>query len=255
MPVAKKDTSTAAKTKTGTNPRTHTGSWEFDNSRVKPKGFNEKAEKTAKGDPMSMVGDVFDAIGKVLISHNTAMILGYMGAGWCLYKSSIGWTMLTGGNPFIGTAVALAEQYLEMLPRVAQYFPDIADRLTFKLAMTSFIDPKVRNNNPSLLSEVKDWGREAHKKRQRMMETVSLICYLMAFIAASMAFQMFAPQTMTLRPEGVFDVLQAVIGFEACMIFTEWMKSNRLTHRQSRQYNELKRKERISMEQQLLNGQ
>jgi hypothetical protein len=85
-----------------------------------------------------------------------------------------------------------------------------------------------------------------------MMETVSLICYLMAFIAASMAFQVWNPRTMTLNPVGVFDVLQAVIGFEACMIFVEWMKSNRLTMRQSRQYNEKKRRERVAMEQELL---
>lgn len=241
----------ARSTSTETQPQAHTGNTEFDSNRLKTKGFNDKPEATAKGDVMALIGDWVDGLGKLLLSHNTGMILGYMGAGWCLYKSAIGWTVLT-GNPFVGAGVALAEQYLELLPRMAQYFPSIADRLTFKLAMTKFIDPKVKDNHPTLLAEAKDWGREAHKKRQRTMETVSLICYLLAFVSAAMAFQVWNPRLMTLNPQGVFDVLQAVIGFEVCMIFAQWMKSNRLTHRQSRQYNELKRKQRLATEQELL---
>ncbi len=253
MPVNTKKTEKSASTNSENKPQVHTGGGEFDKNRMKPKGFNDKPETIAKGDVMSRIGDCFDAVGKLVVSHDFGMILGYVGAGWCLYKSAIGWTALTGGNMWIGAPVALAEQYLELLPRIAQYFPEMADKLTFKLALTKFVDPKVKDNHPTLLNEVRDWGRDAHRKRQRMMETVSLMCYLMAIIAASMAFQMWDPRTMTLRPEGVFDVLQAVIGFEACMIFVEFMKANRLTHRQSRQYNELKRKQRVAMEQELLN--
>lgn len=253
MPVQTKKTEKSASTNSENKPQVHTGDGEFDKNRMKSKGFNDKPETIAKGDVMSRIGDCFDAVGKLVVSHDAGMILGYMGAGWCLYKSAIGWTALTGGNMWIGAPVALAEQYLELLPRIAQYFPEMADKLTFKLALTKFVDPTVRENHPTLLNEARDWGRDAHRKRQRMMETVSLMCYLMAVIAASMAFRMWDPRTMTLRPEGVFDVLQAVIGFEACMIFAEWMKSNRLTHRQSRQYNEMKRRQRVATEQELLN--
>jgi hypothetical protein len=140
MPVKTgKAPSNKQSTSSADRPQVNTGDRDFDSNRVKAKGFNDKPEKTARGDFMSGVGDVFDWIGSAMISHNTGMIIGYMGAGWCLYKSAIGWTALTGGNIWIGAPIALAEQYLELLPRIAQYFPDIADRLTFKLAMTTFL--------------------------------------------------------------------------------------------------------------------
>lgn len=226
------------------------GNPEFDRSRFRAKGFNDKPEKSAAADPMAILGDIAEGISRILFSPDTAMILGYLGAGWCLYKSSLGWSILTGGA-LTGAIVAVIEQFLELLPRLPKYFPGLADQLAFKLGLTRFVDPQVRDNSPTLLSEAKEWARDADRKQQRLMEWVSAACYLFALFAASLAFQLITP-SLTLNPQGLWSVFEAVAGFELCILFANWAKRNRLTARESRQYRELKRRERAAAHQSML---
>lgn len=227
----------------------NTGNTEFDNSRMNSKGFNDAPEKPVRGEFWAGVGDVVDGFGKVLLSPNFGMILGYAGAGYCLTLSAIGYGGLLGVAPILAAPLALGSQFLQLLPRLPKYFPEQADRLTLKLGLTRYLNPKEHADNPSLLSETKEWARDAHKKRQRTMEAVSAALYLMEFIGGASAFQVFNPATMMLMPGGVWSLLCAVIGFEACMVFVEWMKGLRLTSRESRKYREKKRKQQIEAEQ------
>ena len=232
-----------------TQPAVNTGNKEFDTDRMNAKSLDDKPEKPIRGEFWAGVGDVVDGTGKVLLSPNFGMILGYLGAGACLAVSAIGYGNLLGWMPIFAAPLALASQFIQLLPRLPKYFPEQADRLTLKLGLTRYLDPKVHKDSPDLLGETKEWARTAHKKRQRAMETASFMVYLMEFIGAANAFQVINPATMQLVPGGVFAMIAGVIGFEICLIFTEWMKGLRLNSRESRKYRELKRKQQIEAEQ------
>lgn len=234
--------------KNKTKPSYTTGNKDFDDSRMNAKGLDDKPEKPIKGEFWASVGDVVDNIGSVLLSPNFGMILGYLGAGYCLTVSAIGYGSLLNIWTIAALPLALVSQFLQLLPRLPKYFPEQADKLTFKLGLTRYLDPKEDKNSPTLLVETKEWARQAHKTRQRAMETVSAILYLMEFIGGSIAFKVVDPVMLTLIPSGVFNLVTGVIGFEACLIFTEWMKGLRLTARESRKYRELKRKQQIEAE-------
>lgn len=231
-----------------TGNKVNTGNTEFDNGRLDSKGLDDKPEKPIKGEFWASVGDVVDNIGSVLLSPNFGMILGYLGAGYCLTVSAIGYGSLLGIWTVAALPLALGSQFLQLLPRLPKYFPEQADKLTLKLGLTRYLDPKEDKNSPTLLVETKGWAREAHKTRQRAMETVSAILYLMEFIGGSIAFKVVNPVTLTLIPSGIFSLIVGVIGFEACLVFVEWMKGLRLTSRESRKYREMKRKQQIEAE-------
>jgi hypothetical protein len=230
-------------------PAVNTGDPGFDNSRLNAKGFDDPIEKPLRGEFWAGVGDVIDGFGKILLSPNFGMILGYMGAGGCLLTSAVGYSNLMTSPLILAAPIALAAQFIQILPRLPKYFPEQADRLTLKLGLTRYLDPKEEANSPTLLKETKEWAREGAKRRQGMMETASIMLYIIEFVGASRAFQVFDPVTMSLIPSGVWAMLCAVIGFECCMVFVEWMKALRLTSRESRKYKELKRKQRIAAEQ------
>ena len=261
MPIKKKtaqgpntdstNSATTNQTPTGptTDPSIHTGRKTFDNSRMKAKELHEKPEKPIRGEFGAHFGDFVDGFGRTLLSPNTGMILGYVGAGVCLYVSTIGYANLLVWVPLFAAPLALASQFIQLLPRLPKYFPEQADRLTLKLGLTRYLDPKVTKDSPTLLSETKEWSRNAYKKRQSAMETASALLYLMEFIGASMAFQVFDSATMQLIPSGVFAVFAGVFGFEACLIFVEWMKGMRLTGRESRKYREKKAAQQMEADQ------
>jgi hypothetical protein len=230
-------------------PAVNTGNQDFDAGRMNAKGFDEKTEKPIRGEFWAGVGDVVDGAGKILLSPNFGMILGYMGAGGCLLTSAVGYSNLMASPLILAAPIALVAQFIQILPRLPKYFPEQADRLTLKLGLTRYLDPKEEANSPSLLKETKEWAREGAKRRQGAMETASIMLYIIEFVGASRAFQVFDPVTMSLIPSGVWAMLCGVIGFECCMIFVEWMKALRLTSRESRKYKELKRKQRIEAEQ------
>jgi hypothetical protein len=239
----------AAKNRSTETPTLYTGNSEFDDDRMKAKGFDDKTQKLVRGEFWAGVGDAIDGFGKILLSPNFGMILGYMGAGYCLSVSVVGYANLL-GIPVVGAApIALVSQFIQILPRLPKYFPEQADRLTLKLGLTRYLNPKESDNSPSLLKETKEWAREGAKRRQGMMETASLILYILEFVGGAMAFQVFNPMTLALVPAGIWSLVCAVIGFEACMVFVEWMKSLRLTSRESRKYKELKRAQRMAAEQ------
>lgn len=230
-------------------PAVNTGNQDFDAGRMNAKGFDDKAEKPVRGEFWAAVGDCFDGVGKILLSPNFGMILGYMGAGYCLSVSVVGYSNLLGIAMLGAAPIAMASQFLQILPRLPKYFPEQADRLTLKLGLTRYLDPKEAANSPTLLTETKEWAREGAKRRQGMMETASIILYILEFVGGATAFQVFNPVTLALVPSGIWSLVCAVIGFEACMVFVEWMKGLRLTSRESRKYKELKRKQRIEAEQ------
>lgn len=230
-------------------PTVNTGNTEFDNNRLNAKGLDEKPDKPIRGEFWAGVGDVVDGAGKILLSPNFGMILGYFGAGACLTVSAIGYGNLLGWWPVAALPLALVSQFVQLLPRLPKYFPEQADRLTLKLGLTRYLDPKEHKDSPSLLTEAKEWARSAHKKRQSAMETASAMVYLMEFIGAANAFQVINPVTMQLMPGGVFAMVSGVIGLEVCLVFVEWMKALRLTSRESRKYKEMKRKQQVEAEQ------
>lgn len=232
-----------------TDPIFHTGRPNFDNSRIKPKGLGDKPEKPIRGEFGAYLGDVVDGFGRTLLSPNTGMILGYIGAGACLTVSTIGYANVLGWTPLFAAPLALVSQFIQLLPRLPKYFPEQADRLTLKLGMTRYLDPTVTKDSPTLLGEVKEWSRNAYKKRQAVMETASASLYLMEFIGAANAFQIINPITMQLIPAGVFAVIAGVVGFELCLIFVEWMKGMRLTGRQSRLYKQKKAAQQMAADQ------
>ncbi len=232
-----------------TSKQVNSGSEAFDAGRLNAKGLDDKAEKPIRGEFWAGVGDAIDGFGKVLLSPNFGMILGYFGAGTCLVVSAIGYGNLLGWMPIFAAPLALASQFIQLLPRLPKYFPEQADRLTLKLGLTRYLDPAEHKDSPTLLTETKEWARSAAKKRQGAMETASALVYLMEFIGAANAFQVINPVTMQLVPGGVFAMIAGVIGFEICLVFTEWMKGLRLTSRESRKYREMKRKQQIEAEQ------
>lgn len=232
-----------------TDPIFHTGRPNFDNSRIKPKGLGDKPEKPIRGEFGAYLGDIVDGFGRTLLSPNTGMILGYVGAGACLTVSTIGYANVLGWMPLVAAPLALASQFIQLLPRLPKYFPEQADRLTLKLGMTRYLDPIVTKDSPTLLGEVKEWSRNAYKKRQSVMETASASLYLMEFIGAASAFQVVNPVTMQLVPAGIFAMIAGVIGFEICLIFVEWMKGMRLTGRQSRLYRQKKAAQQMEADQ------
>jgi hypothetical protein len=240
---SRKNKSTAEK------PAVNTGNDAFDNGRLNAKGLNDKPEKPARASFMAGLGDVVDGFGKNLLSPDAGMIIGYLGAGGCLTVSIMGYSSLFGLWPLVAAPIALASQMVQMLPRLPKYFPEQADKLALKLGMTRYLDPKEHKDSPDLLGEVKEWARSADKRRQTAMETASAILYLCEFVGGARAFQVVNPVTMALDPAAVFLLLVGSIGFEVCMVFSEWMKSMRLTSRQSRKYNEMKRKQQIEAEQ------
>ena len=227
----------------------NTGNIEFDNSRMKAKELHEKPKPPIRGEFGAHLGDIVDGFGRSLLSPNTGMILGYIGAGACLTVSTIGYANLLGWMPLFAAPLALASQFIQLLPRLPQYFPEQADRLTLKLGLTRYLDPKETKDSPTLLAETKEWSRNAHKKRQSAMETASASLYLMEFIGAANAFQVINPVTMQLVPAGVFAMIAGVIGFEVCLIFVEWMKGLRLTGRESRKYREKKAAQMMEADQ------
>ena len=231
-------------------PDVHTGNQDFDNGRLNTKGFNDKAEKPVRGEFWTGVGDFVDGVGSVVLSPNFGMILGYGGAGLCLAASVTGYQALFPSLGLINAGLALAVQYVQILPRMAEYFPEHADRLTLKLGLTRYLDPKVTNESPTLLEEVKDWAKNAEKKQLKLVVNVSTLLYVVEFLGQAKAFKVIDPKTMQLMPEAIFLLLAGTIGFECCLFFTKWMKSQRLTGRQSRKYKELKRKKLIEAEQQ-----
>jgi hypothetical protein len=230
-------------------PAVNTGNTQFDNDRMNAKGLDEKPDKPIRGEFWAGVGDVVDGVGKILLSPNFGMILGYFGAGCCLVVSTGGYATLLGIMPIFAAPLALASQFVQLLPRLPKYFPEQADRLTLKLGLTRYLDPKEHKDSPSLLGETKEWARSAHKKRQAAMETASAILYLVEFIGGANAYQIIDPVTMNLVPAGVFALLMGVIGFEVCLVFVEWMKTLRLTSRESRKYREMKKKQQVEAEQ------
>ena len=237
------------KKKTETTPTVNTGNTEFDSSRMNAKGLDDKPEKPIRGEFWARVGDVVDGAGSILLSPNFGMLLGYFGAGACLTVSAIGYGNLLGWMPLFAAPLALCSQFVQLLPRLPKYFPEQADRLTLKLGLTRYLDPKVDKDSPSLLTETKEWARSAHKKRQSAMEAASGILYLCEFVGGANAFKVINPVTMLLDPAAVFALLSGVIGFEVCLVFVEWMKSMRLTSRESRKYKEKKRAQQIEAEQ------
>ena len=227
----------------------NTGNTGFDSNRMKAKELHEKPEKPIRGEFGAHLGDFIDGIGKTVLSPNTGMILGYVGAGACLTVSTIGYANLLGWMPLFAAPLALASQFIQLLPRLPKYFPEQADRLTLKLGLTRYLDPKVTKDSPTLLSEVKEWSRNAHKKRQSAMETASASLYLMEFIGGANAFKVFNAVTMTLVPAGIFALIAGTIGCEICLIFVEWMKGMRLTGRESRKYREKKAAQMMEADQ------
>ena len=232
---------------TGTD--VHTGNQDFDSGRLNTKGFNDKAEKPVRGEFWAGVGDFVDGFGTVVISPNFGMILGYSGAGLCLAASITGYQALFPSLGLINAGLALAVQYIQIMPRMAQYFPEHADRLTLKLGLARYLNPKVTNESPTLLEEVKDWAKNAEKKQLKLVMSVSTLLYIVEFLGQAKAFKVIDPKTMQLIPESIFLLLAGTIGFECCLFFTKWMKSQRLTSRQSRKYKELHRKKLIEAEQ------
>lgn len=243
MPVQKKAKDAESKT------TVHTGNTEFDSNRLNTKAFDDKPEKPIRGEFWAGVGDVIDGIGSIVINPNFGMILGYMGAGACFVASVIGYRALFPSLNILNVGLAGIIQYIQILPRMAEYFPDYADRLTLKLGLTRYLDPKVTDQSPTLLNEAKTWARNADKKQLTLVVTISSVLYIVEFLGQSKAFEVFNPKTMQLNPEGIFLLLAGTIGFECCLFFTKWMKSQRLTSRESRKYKEFKQKQRVEAEQ------
>jgi len=243
MPVQNKSKAT------GSHPKTHTGNKEFDDNRLNTKSFDDKTEKPIRGEFWAGVGDVIDGIGNIVISPNFGMILGYGAVGSCFVVSVTGYRALFPSLGLLNIGLAGIIQYLQLLPRMGEYFPEHANRLTLKLGLTRYLDPKVTEQSPTLLTEVKTWARNADKKQLTLVVTISSILYVVEFIGAARAFQVFDQTTMQLIPEGIFLLLAATVGFEASLFFVKWMKSQRLTGRQSRKYKELNRKALIEAEQ------
>ena len=241
MPVAKKESDS--------NPKTHTGNKEFDSNRLNTKSFNDKPEKPIQGEFWAGVGDFFDGAGNVVINPNFGMILGYGAVGACFTASVMGYRALFPALGLLNIGLAGIIQYVQILPRMGEYFPDHADRLTLKLGLTRYLDPKVTDQSPTLLTEVKEWARKADKKQLTLVVTVSTILYIVEFLGQAKAFKVIDFQTFQLLPEGIFLLLAGTIGFECCLLFVKWMKSQRLTRRESRKYREFKQKQRIAAEQ------
>ena len=244
MPVAKKSEKTQDEKTTF-----HTGDKDFDSNRLNTKSFNDKPEKPIRGEFWAGVGDFFDGIGNVVINPNFGMILGYGAVGACFVASVTGYRALFPALGLLNIGLAGIIQYVQILPRMGEYFPEHADRLTLKLGLTRYLDPKVTDQSPTLLNEVKEWARNADKKQLKLVVAISSILYVVEFIAQSKAFQVIDPKTMQLMPEGIFLMMAGTVGFECFLFFTKWMKSQRLTSRQSRKYREFKQKQRIEAEQ------
>lgn len=243
MPVQKKAKEAESKT------TVHTGDKDFDSNRLKAKGLDDKPDKPIRGEFWAGVGDVIDGIGSIVINPNFGMILGYGGAGACFVASVMGYRALFPSLNILNIGLAGIIQYIQILPRMGEYFPEHADRLTLKLGLTRYLDPKVTDQSPTLLNEAKTWARNADKKQLTLVVTVSSILYVIEFLGQAKAFQVFDSKTMQLNPEGIFLLLAGTIGFECCLFFTKWMKSQRLTSRESRKYKEFKQKQRVEAEQ------
>ena len=247
MPVRTKKDTTQDTTKD--SPQAHTGNKEFDSNRLKAKGLDDKPDKPIRGEFWAGVGDVVDGIGSIVINPNFGMIMGYGGAGACFVASVMGYRALFPSLGFLNIGLAGIIQYVQLLPRMGEYFPEHADRLTLKLGLTRYLNPKVTDQSPTLLTEAKTWARNADKKQLTLVVTVSTILYIVEFLGQAKAFQVFDPKTMQLNPEGIFLLLAGTIGFECFLLFTKWMKSQRLTSRESRKYKEFKQKQRVEAEQ------
>ena len=242
MPVAKK-------TESDSTPKTHTGNKEFDSNRLNTKSFNDKPEKPIRGEFMAKVGDLVDGIGTGIISPQFGMILGYAAVGACFTASVMGYRALFPSLGFLNIGLAGIIQYIQLLPRMNEYFPEHADRLTLKLGLTRYLDPKVTDQSPTLLTEAKQWAKNADKKMLELVLAVSSILYIVELLGQAKAFQVIDPKTMQLQPEGIFLLLAGTVGFECSLLFTKWMKTQRLTSRQSRKYKEFKKRQQIEAEQ------
>lgn len=234
---------------TDSHPKTHTGNKDFDSNRLDTKSFNDKTEKPIKGEFWAGVGDFVDGIGNIVINPNFGMILGYGAVGACFVASVSGYQNLFPSLGFLNIGLAAIVQYIQILPRMGEYFPEHADRLTLKLGLTRYLDPKVTDQSPTLLNEAKGWARNADKKLFDLVVTVSSVLYIVELLGQAKAFQVFDSKTMQLNPEGIFLLLAGTIGFECSLLFTKWQKSQRLTSRQSRKYREIKQKQRVDAEQ------
>ena len=227
----------------------HTGDNDFDDNRLDAKSFKDKAKKPIRGEFWSGVGDVFDCVGQVIISPNFGMILGYTAVGVCFSVSVRGYSALFPSLGLLNIGLAGIIQYCQILPRMGEYFPEHADRLTLKLGLTRYLDPNVTDQSPTLLKEVKTWAKNADKKQLKLVTVISCLLYISEFIGQAKAFQVFDPNTMQILPEGILLMVAGTVGFESFLFFTKWMKSQRLTSRQSRKYREFKQKQRVEAEQ------
>jgi len=220
-------------------------------------GFDDTKEKQPMASPASAIGDSSSSIINFLFDHNVLMSLGYAGAGLCLSMAIGGYSrvfipLLSGvlGTPQLGmiTGSAIAAltacyvQYIQIAPRLAQYDPDIADKLAFKLGRRRFVNPESHADSPTLLRKAKNWARNAHEKAQRESEMGSLVAYLFESIGAFFAFPIIVNGTLNLG--ALFLAFLAVRGFETAFKFASKQKSLRLTMRDSQKYKLLMRDKR-----------
>jgi hypothetical protein len=231
---------------------TNTGDSAFDTNRFKAKGMNHKKRKGPMGSPLALVGDVVDNIFSNIFSPDTLITICYTLAGASLTVSAYGWHQLLGGSQWymalVGALAAVIEQAIEIYPRLPTYFPEFADKLTYKLSTQKFINPPSSGNSPSLLDESKNWARTADEKLHNLASAASNVMYLLALGGALMSFQVIDYKTWTFDSRGLIWVVIAVAAFEAFLFAAQYFKLFKLSFRQSRQYKEQGQRNRLAAE-------
>jgi hypothetical protein len=245
-------------TKTGSKPVIQTGNNDFDDTRFKPRGLNEKTKRAdVRASAGGTISSLSDALLAFFISPVTGKTIATAGMissvllGGVMYANFIfeqeGWTMGLNIPYSIGLVVAIGITIVQLLPRLHIYFPELASRMTAKLGMTIYTSPNSLQGSPTLLDEAKTWAPTAHENAFKAAFVVSSLLYVFELLGA---FNQFTPVVNNrIVFSQVLGIIWAVGGSEISLILRTFLDGYCLNRRQSRIFATQQLRERVAGEQ------
>jgi hypothetical protein len=254
----------AFKTKKRSTPTAKTGDTEFDSTKFSPKKLNDKYKKAdARASAGSTVSSFSDAVLSFVVSPTTGKTIATAGVissivtGGVMYNNLIsqtsGWTMGLTIEYAIGLVVATAVTIVQILPRLHNYLPHLADQMTAKLGMTVYSSPKTLDGNPTLLDDAKEWAPKSAENAFKAAFAISTMLYLLELFGSFTVFQPIVNNQIVFS--ALLGIIWGVGGTEISLIIRSFMDGYCLNRRQSRIHATKVARNRIAGEQNYIGNQ
>jgi hypothetical protein len=239
-----------------------TGNSEFDATRFKPKSLNEKCKKAdARASAGATMSSFSDAVLNFIVSPTTGKTIATAGVisslvtGGVMYSNLIyqteGWSMGLSVEYFVGLIAATGVTIIQLLPRLHNYLPQMADQMTAKLGMTLYSKPKTLEGSPTLLDESKEWAPNSAETAFKAAFFISSVLYLVEFFGSLTVFRPIVDNKIVFS--ALIGIVWAVGGAEISLIIRSFMDGYCLNRRQSRIYQTEQARLRVAGEQNYAN--